>query len=327
MKVKARAAIYTRLSKEDFDKGENVSESIRNQESMLTSYAAERGWEIYDIYCDDSYSGAYAGDDNTRPEFNRMIEDASIHRFDIVLCKSQSRFSRNMEVVEQYINGKFTEWGIRFIGVVDYVDTDVKGNKKSRQINSLVNEWYLEDLSENIRAVYRHKMRQGEYMGAFAPYGYSRDKEQKNHLIINPVTAPVVRQIFEWYADGIGTAKISRMLNEKKIPSPRKQQEIEGLRKTLMYARYDMGSWSAGTVGDILHNRAYCGDVVQHTVEKVSYKSRKRRRLSSVNWIVAENMHEPLVSREMFDEVQERFNKRRRPSIKRERVEAIWNLG
>ncbi|MBQ3463465.1 MAG: recombinase family protein [Clostridia bacterium] len=322
-----RAAIYARLSKEELDTGENVSESIRNQESMLISYAREHGWEIYDIYCDEDYSGAYAGDDNTRPEFNRMIGDASIHRFDIVLCKSQSRFSRNMEVVEQYINGKFMEWGIRFIGVVDYVDTDVKGNKKSRQINSLVNEWYLEDLSENIRAVYRHKMRQGEFMAAFPPYGYSRDTAKKNHLVINPETAPVVRQIFAWYLSGFGTSKICKILNDKKIPSPRKQQEIDGLRKTIKYAPDDMGSWSAGTVGDILHNRAYCGDVVQHTVEKVSYKSRKRRRLSSVNWIVAENMHEPLVSREMFDEVQERFNKRRRPSIKRESVETIWNLG
>lgn len=310
--MKNRVAIYARLSKEDLDKGENVSESIRNQESMLLSYVEEHGWEVCDIYRDEDYSGAYAGDDNIRPEFNRMIKDASKHRFDIVLCKSQSRFSRNMEVIEQYIHGKFAEWGIRFIGVVDYVDTDIKGNKKSRQINSLINEWYLDDLSENIRAVYKHKMELGEFMAAFPPYGYSKNPSRKNHLVINPNTAPIVRQIFEWHTEGYGAAKISRMLNDMEIPCPRKQQEIDGMRKTCIYASDDMGKWSAASIGDILHNQAYCGDVVQHTVEKISYKSRKRHKLKSDEWIVIRDMHEPIVSREMFEATQKRLAAKRK---------------
>ena len=151
-------AIYTRLSKEDDGRQRTESESIQNQKSLLTHYAIERGWEIYAIYCDEDFSGV----DGARPDFNRMIEAARQKKFQIVLCKSQSRFTRDMELVEKYIHGLFPVWGIRFIAVADSADTEVKGNKKARQINGLVNEWYLEDLSENIRMVFDLKRREGE---------------------------------------------------------------------------------------------------------------------------------------------------------------------
>lgn len=305
-------AIYVRLSKEDLDSGERESESIQNQKAMLLNYAINRGWQVYNIYCDEDYSGAYAGSDNDRPEFNRMMNDASQHKFGIVLCKSQSRFSRNMEVVEQYIHGRFIEWGIRFVSLIDNADTEVKGNKKARQINSLMNEWYLEDLSENIKSVFRYKMEHGEFLAAFPPYGYSKDKDNKNHLVINPDTAPIVKQIFEWHSEGYGAAKISRMLNDKDIPNPRKQQELDGLRKTYMYSPEEMGRWSTTTIGDILNNQVYCGDVVQHKVEKISYKSKIIRKVSADNIIIIKNMHEPIISREMFEETQERLSKRRK---------------
>ena len=137
-----KAAIYCRLSKEDEDKiGE--SESIQNQKSMLLQYAMEKGLDIYQIYSDEDYSGI----DRNRPAFNSMLQAASEHQFDVVLAKTQSRFTRDMELVEKYLHGKFMEWGIRFIAVVDHVDTNDTANKKSRQINGLINEWYLEDLS------------------------------------------------------------------------------------------------------------------------------------------------------------------------------------
>ena len=151
-------AIYTRLSKEDEDKQQPESESIQNQKSLLISYAVERGWDIYHIYCDEDYSGA----DSLRPDFNKMIEAAKEKKFQIILCKSQSRFTRDMELVEKYIHGLFPIWGIRFIAVADNADTEIKGNKKARQINGLINEWYLEDLSENIRMVFDMKRRQGQ---------------------------------------------------------------------------------------------------------------------------------------------------------------------
>lgn len=150
-----KVAIYVRLSDEDRDKQNEFdeSESIQNQKSMLIEYAMQRGWEIYDIYSDEDY----AGSDRNRPDFNRFLGDAEKRKFNIGLCKTQSRFTREMELVEKYLHGLFPRWGVRFVSVVDNADTEVKGNKKSRQINGLINEWYLEDLSENIRSVMRHK--------------------------------------------------------------------------------------------------------------------------------------------------------------------------
>jgi len=175
-----KVAIYCRLSVEDKDKTIDESESIQNQKSLLLNYCMEKEWSIYKIYSDEDYSGA----DNERPEFKQMIEDAQQKKFNIILCKTQSRFSRDMEIVEKYIHNKFLEWKIRFVSVVDNADTDVKGNKKARQINGLVNEWYLEDLSENIKTVLEHKRREGKYIGSYEPYGYEKSKYDKNKLII-----------------------------------------------------------------------------------------------------------------------------------------------
>ena len=188
-----KAAIYCRLSEEDKNKpsASDDSCSIQNQKSMLLQYAIEQGWEIYGIYSDDDYTGA----DRHRPEFNRLLEDARQHRFDIILCKTQSRFTRELELVEKYIHGLFPVWGIRFVSIVDHADTANKGNKKSRQINGLVNEWYLEDMSENIRSVLTNRRINGFHIGAFALYGYKKDPDRKGHLIIDDL--PCSRRVTE----------------------------------------------------------------------------------------------------------------------------------
>ena len=128
-----KAGIYTRLSEEDRNKlsPEEDSRSIQNQKSMLIQYATEQGWDIYSIYSDDDYTGS----DRNRPEFNRLLKDAEQRKIDVVLCKTQSRFTRELELVEKYIHGLFPLWGIRFVSIVDNADTANKGNKKSRQIN------------------------------------------------------------------------------------------------------------------------------------------------------------------------------------------------
>jgi len=174
-----RAAIYCRLSEEDADKADpgQDSRSIQNQKSMLVRYAVEQGWQIYNIYSDDDYTGS----DRERPQFNRLLEDARRGCFDIVLCKSQSRFTREMELVEKYIHGLFVEWSVRFVGYADNADTANRGNKKARQINGLVNEWYLEDMSQNIRTVLDAKRRQGEFVGSFASYGYRKGPEDRSY--------------------------------------------------------------------------------------------------------------------------------------------------
>ena len=203
-----KAAIYCRLSEEDKNKqfASDDSGSIQNQKSMLLQYAMEQGWELYNIYSDDDYAGA----DRHRPEFNRLLKDAERHKFDIILCKTQSRFTRELELVEKYIHGLFPIWGIRFISIVDNADTANKGNKKSRQINGLVNEWYLEDMSENIRSVLTNRRVNGFHIGAFALYGYKKDPNQKGHLIIDKEAAAIVREVFTLFSLGYGKTAIDR---------------------------------------------------------------------------------------------------------------------
>ena len=137
-----RAVLYLRLSKEDKDKlneGDD-SASIKNQRLLLMEYALKKDFQVVDVYSDDDESGLY----DDRPDFDRMIQDAKLGLFHVIIAKTQSRFSRNMEHIEKYLHHDFPNMGIRFIGVVDGVDTDDEANKKTRQINGLVNEWYCE---------------------------------------------------------------------------------------------------------------------------------------------------------------------------------------
>ena len=294
-----KAAIYCRLSKEDEYKiGE--SESIQNQKSMLIQYAIEKGFDIYQIYSDEDYSGI----DRNRPAFNSMLQAASEHQFDVVLAKTQSRFTRDMELVEKYLHGKFMEWGIRFIAVVDHVDTNDTANKKSRQINGLINEWYLEDLSTNVRSVLDHKRKEGLFIGSFARYGYCKDPNAKGKLIIDPEAAEVVRRIFSMALSGIGAHKIARILNDEKIPSPTAYKQSHGIHYHIAAKNPNADLWSSPTVYQMLHNQLYVGDMVQGRHKKVSYKSEKTIWLPQSQWIVVENTHEAIIDRDTFETVQ-----------------------
>ena len=294
-----RAAIYCRLSRED-DEKQQESESILNQRAMLTQYAAEQGWEIYRVYCDEDYSGM----DRERPAFRQLLEDARTHRFDLVLCKTQSRFTRDLELVEKYLHGKFVEWGIRFVAPVDHVDTGIRGNKKARQINGLINEWYLEDLSENIRAVLDSKRQRGEYIGGFALYGYQKDPRNKNKLLVEPGAAAVVKMIFAKYLAGQGTQSIAAELNRRGIPNPTRYKQQQGLAYQNGFAARDAGLWSRTTVSRILHNQMYVGDLVQGRTRKLSYKSAVTVPVPPEEWVVCPHTHEAIIARETFDTAQ-----------------------
>jgi len=208
------AALYVRLSQEDRNKlsREDESESIINQQNILTDYCKRNSFEIYDIYKDEDFSGS----DRERPEFNRMISDAREKRFNTIICKTQSRFARDMELIEKYVNGLFPIWGIRFISVVDNGDTMNIANRKTRQIFVLTDQWYLEDLSENIRATLSNKRRQGLWVGAFAPFGYVKDPKNRNHLIIDEEAANTVRYIFRLYLNGMGVNSNNHLLTSIK---------------------------------------------------------------------------------------------------------------
>lgn len=296
-----KAAIYCRLSEEDRNKKKETddSNSIRNQKAMLLEYSIQQGWEVYHIYSDDNYTGA----DRNRPEFNRMLEDAQAHQFDIILCKSQSRFTRELELVEKYIHGLFPIWGIRFVSLIDNADTANKGNKKSRQINGLVNEWYLEEMSENIRAVLANRRKNGFHIGAFALYGYKKDPVQKGHLMIDEEAAAIVREVFTLFSQGVGKTAIARMLNARGVPNPTEYKRLHGLRYQ-QPKRKNSTLWKYSAISHMLTNEMYIGNMVQGKYGSVSYKTKQNKPRPKENWYRMEHTHEAIIDRGLWDRVQ-----------------------
>ena len=305
-----KVAIYCRLSEEDRNKQFETDDSvsIQNQKAMLLQYATEQGWELFDIYSDDDYTGS----DRRRPEFNRLLNDAEKRKFDIILCKTQSRFTRELELVEKYIHGLFPIWGIRFISIIDNADTANKGNKKSRQINGLVNEWYLEDMSENIRSVLTSRRENGFHIGAFALYGYKKDPERKGHLIIDEEAAAVVREVFTLFSKGYGKTAIARILNDRGIPNPTEYKRIKGLR----YKQPKMKNstlWKYFAISDMLTNEIYIGNMVQGKYGSVSYKTKQNKPRPKSQWYIVEGTHEPIIDKELWDRVQHMVKERAKP--------------
>lgn len=305
-----KAAIYCRLSEEDKNKHSltDDSESIQNQKSMLLNYSFEQGWEIYGIYSDDDYTGS----DRKRPEFNRLLEDAKNRKFDIILCKTQSRFTRELELVEKYIHGLFPLWGIRFVSIVDNADTANKGNKKSRQINGLVNEWYLEDMSDNIKSVLTDKRKRGSHIGSFALYGYQKDPDKKGHLIIDEEAAAVVREVFTLFAQGYGKTAIARLLNDRGVPNPTEYKRLQGLRYKQPQLK-NSTLWKYAAISSMLQNEIYIGNMVQGKYGSVSYKTKQNRPRPKSEWYRVEGTHEPIIDIPLWNQVQQLLQQRTKP--------------
>lgn len=308
-----RVGIYLRLSDEDTDKQNkrDDSESIKNQRNLLLDEIAKRSnFILVDEYCDENLSGA----GTYRPNFERLINDCENGKLDIVLCKSQSRFSRDVEVVEKYLHNKFLEWKVRFIGVSDNADTDNLGNKKARQINGLVNEWYLEDGSGNIRSALKSKMKQGEFISPFAPYGYLVCESNNNKLVIDEIASNTVKDIFALYLLGFGFTAIAKHLNNKNVPSPSLYKYQNGSKLNIVSnrAREEI-KWTTNAIKTILKNEVYVGHLIQGKRTTVSYKNRKIKIRPKKEWIRKENTHQGIISQNIFDKVQIEMKQRTRP--------------
>ena len=298
--------IYCRLSIEDRNKLKNDdSRSIQNQKLMLCDYCRERNWDIFDIYCDDGYSGT----DRSRPEFNRLLDDCENGCIDVVLCKDQSRFSRDVVVIEQFINDRFIEWGVRFIGVSDNSDTESEMYGAMRLFTSAYNEMYVRDISCKIRRTLAYKREHGQFVGSFAPYGYRIDSADRHHLVIDGEAAENVRRIFEIYIQGGSYRKIVEELNSNGIPSPSAYKKMCGVKYVNCNAENgtSFGLWTQSTVAAILRNEVYTGTLVQGKSHHISYKNKKRKKVCESGWIRTLNAHEAIIDAETWEYARKRL--------------------
>ena len=308
--TKPKVAIYCRLSQEDRKKKhkEDDSESIKHQKIMLQEYADDQNWEIQGIYSDDDYTGT----DRNRPAFNKVLQLAKAKEIDIILCKSQSRFARDLEIVEKYINGLFLEWGIRFVSITDNIDTAVEGTIMQRQINGMMDQGHLEKQSNSIKAALRVKRNAGEHTAGLALYGYKKDPKNKDHLIIDEDAAIVVRKIFSLYNQGYGKTAIARQLNDEGIPNPTQYKVKKGIAYRTPPNK--LGTlWKYFSVDDVLHNEMYIGNMVQGKYESISYKSKKNKPKPKEDWVIIKGTHEPIIDIDLWNSVQSKIKENYKP--------------
>ena len=293
------AGLYYRLSQEDERQGESVS--IDNQRTILRKYAEERGFEIHDEYIDDGVSGTTF----QRPEVQRLLDDAKTGVINTIIVKDLSRFGRNYIEVGQYVDYVFPAFGIRFIAIQDNVDTENRDSNAMEMmpIVNIFNEWHAANTSKKIKAVRRSNALAGIYSAKKATYGYRKGTDKKRTPVIDEETAPVVRRIFELYASGTSPKNIADILNADGIPSPGK----------LAYERLghkgrpnEMRLWCEVSIRFMLNNIMYIGHLPMLQETTVSYKNHKRQAKDRSDWVITYNNHEPIISQELWDRVQER---------------------
>ena len=293
------AGLYYRLSQEDERQGESVS--IDNQRTILRKYAEERGFEIHDEYIDDGISGTTF----QRPEVQRLLDDAKTGVINTIIVKDLSRFGRNYIEVGQYVDYVFPAFGIRFIAIQDNVDTENRdsGAMEMMPIMNVFNEWHAANTSKKIRAVRRSNAKEGIYTAKKASYGYKMGTDKKRAPVIDEETAPIVKRIFERYASGMSPRKISEILNLEGIPSPATYAYTQNGQKPKPNV---VGLWTAVTIREMLNKIIYIGHMPQLRWTSLSYKNHKRFRKDESEWTVVYNNHEPIISQELWDKVQER---------------------
>lgn len=293
------AALYLRLSKDDgiMDKD---SASIDTQRDLLTRYCNDNNIIIYDYYVDDGFTGL----NTDRPAFKRMIEDAEAKRINCVITKDQSRLGRNHLESGFYMEVYFPEHGIRYIALNDNVDTINAATLDIAPFRNLLNDMYSQDISKKVKSALYIRQSQGKFIGNKAPFGYLKDPNDKNHLVIDERYAPTVRRIYELYLDGNGVHKIARILREEKLIKPAAAAvEFVDAYSAHVNSDEDVYNWRDGAVSTILTNPVYAGHIRGQQRPKISAKSKKRYARNS-KAILVENMHEPIIEPEKWELVQ-----------------------
>lgn len=300
---KNMTAKYLRLSSEDGDKEE--SNSISNQRELIESYvSSHREINLAGEYVDDGYTGT----NFDRPGFKRMIRDAQNGRINCIIVKDLSRLGRDYIGMGKYMERIFPMMGIRFIAINDNYDSAEQENPDDNTVvlfKNLLNDAYSRDISIKIRSHLDVKRRKGEFVGGFAPFGYKKAEKDRNCLVIDREAAEVVYNIFQWKLDGMSTQGIAERLNNNGIMSPYEYKRAKGMEFHTGFKISDHTKWGTVQVLRILTNETYVGVMVQGKRQKVNYKIKKLKDVEKCNWVRVENTHEPVISREVFDTVQE----------------------
>ena len=296
--TKYHVAGYLRLSREDGDKEE--SDSIGSQRSIIIHKLEELGeeYKLIDFYIDDGYTGL----NTNRPAFQRMMEDVEKGYINSIITKDLSRLSRNSFEANYYIEKYFLENNIRYISILDNVDTYVKNsNNDMIQFKTLINDWYSKDISKKVRSGVWARKEKGLFLGSLAPYGYIKDPKDKNHLIVEPERASVIKRIFTMYDNGIHLSQIAKKQKEEKVFCPG-YYAYGGSRSEDDY------KWRPEAIKRILQNKFYIGHTEYGKKLNLSYKSKKVKLIPKQEWKIAENTHEPIIDKELFDRVQNKLN-------------------
>lgn len=313
---KFSVAVYLRLSREDGDKTE--SDSIANQRLLIENYLSDKpSLQFFREYVDDGYTGS----NFERPGFIKMMEDIKRQKVNCIIVKDLSRFGRNYIEVGRYIEKKFPAMGIRFIAINDQYD-NAKESGDAEQIivpfKNLINDAYCRDISIKVRSQLDVKRKNGKFIGSFAAYGYLKDPKDKNHLIVDEYAAEIVQLIFNLKLDGFSALAIAEELNKMGVLPPMEYKRMLGYNYNSGFRTSTTPSWGAKSVIRILENELYTGVMVQGKNQKINYKVKKSRAVSSEQWIRVQDTHEAIIPRTYFDRVQEimRLDTRTAPSEK-----------
>ena len=298
--LKCNVAAYLRLSKEDNENME--SNSIVNQRELIEQYIRnKKDLQLVDYYIDDGYSGT----NFNRPGFRRLLQDMKNKRINCIIVKDLSRFARSHIEADMYFENIFPALNIRFISVIENIDSFENPDSMDNLIvpfKNLLNDAYAKDISKKVKSALLTKRLNGEFIGTTATYGYLKDLKDKHKLIIDKDASKIVIKIFNDIIQGKTASEIADELNNNKVLTPAsykiKNNNIEVDKK-----------WNVKMINVILQNRVYTGDLIQGKKKVENYRTHKLITTNKDEWIITENHHEPIISKEKFDEVQEILNK------------------
>jgi len=295
MNNKYKVGIYLRLSREDERLGE--SGSITNQRSILLDYVEKNNLNFIAEYIDDGVSGTTFD----RNGFKKMIRDIEDKKINMVITKDTSRLGRDHIEFGYYVEKYFPENNIRYVAVCDNIDT-LSNNNDMLLFKSAYNDLYVKDISNKIRASLNIKKRKGEFVGAFAPYGYKKDINNKHKLVIDEEAAKVVKRIFDLFIKGNSVTCIANILTKEMVPIPSVYKNMNrGIKSSLF------GIWHQRTVSDILTNPTYMGNLTQGRSRKVNYKSKKRIHTRREEWIVTDDCCPAIIDKNTFGLVNKMY--------------------